>query len=507
MFDIIFYKMTCEKNRIDKTQFLTEPKTYSGTLRESSSIINPVITVEEPTSALVGYNYCYIAAWNRYYFITDIVAISNFLWEISMRVDVLNTFKTEIKQQTAFIYRTSDNNHINKKLIDDLLPTSNEYSYSIFSATQVNPIGKHDYSIILTTMSDDNTLKAHYGFPLYNRFSTKYLTDWTSIQGLFTSLINDTNFNGDKIWGTIGSNPSECISSVMVYPFDLKSIFVDPYSDEFKRSNFRIGKASLELAGVGGYDITYIASGVLSSIVAFRINLGSFNDFTKYNPFTRYVIYIPFYGFYEVDTDKIDSTKETVELFFSYEIDFDTGIASIKIWQTSVSYPIDILNCKIGMEITIGRTNSAEVQRNHTMNFIKTVSDASGAVAGGIMTGLSPMGAIGGAVAGASGLIRAIANYGVNSINGSVRKFSFIPATSPKTMKYTLNGFLIKYTRAIYKDENYTKLYGEPSSDVTSLSTITGYTEIGEVHLENIPNALDAELTEIETLLKSGVHF
>lgn len=83
---------TSEKSKIGKN--LTSMNVFSGTLREETSIISPVVLMEleNPSS----YNYAYIPEFGRYYFINDIVSVRKGLWRISMQVDVLESFKNYI---------------------------------------------------------------------------------------------------------------------------------------------------------------------------------------------------------------------------------------------------------------------------------------------------------------------------------------------------------------------------------------------------------------------------
>ena len=81
-----------EKNKIGKN--LSSMNIFVGTLKEETSIINPVVLMELENPAL--YNYAYIPEFNRYYFITDMVAVRNGLWRVSMHVDVLESFKTSL---------------------------------------------------------------------------------------------------------------------------------------------------------------------------------------------------------------------------------------------------------------------------------------------------------------------------------------------------------------------------------------------------------------------------
>ena len=58
MFNIVFYVNSSEKNKMDKT--LTEITTMSGTLRNETSIIDPVIIVEGDLSAFTGCNFLFL---------------------------------------------------------------------------------------------------------------------------------------------------------------------------------------------------------------------------------------------------------------------------------------------------------------------------------------------------------------------------------------------------------------------------------------------------------------
>lgn len=81
-----------EKNHISKT--LTNKLSLSGTLKQETSVINPVVIIESNNPTI--YNYMRIPLFNRYYYITDIESIRNNLWRITGKVDVLMSFDDEI---------------------------------------------------------------------------------------------------------------------------------------------------------------------------------------------------------------------------------------------------------------------------------------------------------------------------------------------------------------------------------------------------------------------------
>lgn len=113
--NITLYVNNSEKNKIGKN--LTNDFSLSGTLRDVTNIINPVILIE--LNEIGNYNYCYIPNFNRYYFITDITVIRTGLFAISLMVDVLESFKTEIKNLSVILLNTQNvgtNNYLSSQV-------------------------------------------------------------------------------------------------------------------------------------------------------------------------------------------------------------------------------------------------------------------------------------------------------------------------------------------------------------------------------------------------------
>lgn len=96
------YTNVSEKNCIGKK--LINETDFQGVLREQSSIINPAIKVQ--STKLPNFNYAYIPDFNRYYFIVGIRNISTNIWEISLGVDVLESFKSSLANQLVILSDT-----------------------------------------------------------------------------------------------------------------------------------------------------------------------------------------------------------------------------------------------------------------------------------------------------------------------------------------------------------------------------------------------------------------
>ena len=88
-------------NYVNKS--VTTVATLTGTLRQPTSVVDPIVTVE--IASPVGFNYVYIPDFNRYYFVKGIVSEKNTLVSISMHVDVLMSYKSNIMSAQAIVKR------------------------------------------------------------------------------------------------------------------------------------------------------------------------------------------------------------------------------------------------------------------------------------------------------------------------------------------------------------------------------------------------------------------
>lgn len=117
-FDVELYNCSAEVIRVDKTDYLTSYGTLSGTLREESSMIRPSITFQ--SSSVPRFNYVYISAFRRYYYVNNIVSVNKNLWRMELNCDVLMTYKDEIADVRLALARQEFNN--NPYLVDSEFP-------------------------------------------------------------------------------------------------------------------------------------------------------------------------------------------------------------------------------------------------------------------------------------------------------------------------------------------------------------------------------------------------
>ena len=144
---INLYLNNSPANYVDKSISLVTSLT--GSLRSTSSIINPIINIE--ASAPTGFNYAEIPDFGRYYFVTGISSVNNGIVAVAMHVDVLMSYKTQIRASHAVIKRQESLN--NRYLSDEYFKAYQNPKHKIIAF----PNGFSDFSYILTLAGNGQT--------------------------------------------------------------------------------------------------------------------------------------------------------------------------------------------------------------------------------------------------------------------------------------------------------------------------------------------------------------
>lgn len=295
-------------------------------------------------------------------------------------------------------------------------------------------------------------------------FLTMYKMSLSSINTLAGYLWNDDFLTNLKKYFV---SPSEAIISLSLAPFELTNI--NPNA-----SRVFVGNASTPASGnqiVNQY--TQLDFG----IVDFKEYWGSYIDYEL----TDVSIYLPYCGVYKLDAKDVVKSK----LHLVYNVDLLSGecVALIKLEK---EYGLKSVIYQYSGNIISRIPYSASDMSAYVNTVLSTVS-----------TGIS------GGLLGTGG---AIASVAVSSAFGA-KKESVIKGGSASGGKGFLSPqrpYLIITRPDQSLPDKFNSFVGYPSNITKKLSTCKGYTEVEYIHLENI-TATEAEISEIESLLKSGV--
>ena len=114
---IQFLHNKSEYNTINKDTELIVEKTI--TLKNDCDLVNPYVVLKLDDVLFLS-NYAYIPKFKRYYFITGIEILSKTLVAVSMHVDVLESFKSDILTGAVHITESSNTDSYYPKELDSL---------------------------------------------------------------------------------------------------------------------------------------------------------------------------------------------------------------------------------------------------------------------------------------------------------------------------------------------------------------------------------------------------
>lgn len=441
--------------------------TINGFLREPCSLEHPTINFKEFPSNIhpQAYNYCFILAFSRYYFIID-WTWNNGLWECTMEEDYLGSWKNQIGASSAYIERcayTSDGT-----IIDRLYPAKNNFviESQTISTDFTDGWDIDDGTYILGVISSGNTNNVG-GAVKY------YAMTQTQLTNMFNYLLSDTFY--DAIGFSTSStaqldhdvaksliNPIQYITSCMWFPAGVSkftasntdvAIMVGPWTT--------IGQGK-PLTQRVGYTETF------NLTIPEHPQASTRGAFLNYAPYARYTCLLPPFGQFNIDPSYIPSNRR---VDFRLEVDGITGKASIQMFRE---------------DTTLGAVDhffNATAMFGVPIQLAQASSDYLGALKAG-MSGIASMG-IAGATLGAGG-----AEVAFLGTIGNV-----ISNLAPSITSEGANGSFIAFERLIgtpakqtsqfvtIVEEDNTEL-GRPLCEVRTINTLPGFIKCGEVTVD-----------------------
>ena len=200
--------------------------------------------------------------------------------------------------------------------------------------------------------------------------------------------------------------------------------------------------------------------------------------YLDYSPYTKAELYLPYCGIHPIDID--DIMGKTVHVV--YHVDILTGacIAYVKCGDS-------VLYSYIGQCST-----SIPVTGTDWTNMVNGVLNAT--------TAIGSMAATGGLTAPMA--VSTVASTVINTVKPSMERSGSLSGTGGMMGNQTPYLILTRPRQALPELQNH--FIGYPSFITAYLGDLTGYTEVESIHLEGI-TATEAELKEIESILKGGV--
>lgn len=509
-FAVTLYKCTAENNRIDKTDYLTSVGELVGYLREETSIINPVIVIEY--DKVIDFNYVYISTFNRYYFVTEVKNFRTNLWRISLRCDVLMTYKETILNYECYVSRNEFT--FDSYIEDNLLPLKHDKQVEITKKKQSSGSGTDffkGYSAVFTALV--GTISG-LSEDVETELTTLFDDDDGNPATISTFAMGSSSFKTVQIIPDVGhyqealtkiadeiiidDRASSYILTLIVFPI-WNVAFYDEVGSVTK-NQFYYSNKSIDL-GEGSNIILKADTIVPIFICSFAVN-GKHHSYLDYEPYSNYEVWLPFYGWATLPSVLV--VDKVLAVYYCIQPDSTKGTIIVK--NNSDNYVVLQVDCTIGVEVALNSSDSVETRNRGIQAGVNMNTQM---LTGLALAGASAVVPFGGAALFASGLGAMVSGFanGITNI-ATLRDRGNGRVTDGNAGNYSDRNVRLKITYpeiAVDDMTKYAKYVGRPLQTNVKLNTLTGFTIVGAVHVEDLGVATDTEKQEIETQLKKGV--
>ena len=334
---------------------------HSVTLKNGADISNPRIELQVSWDDIKDVNYAVMM--DRYYWVIGKNMLRENLCQLSLRVDVLATYKAEIGASSLYILRSSTSS--DGEIIDQLYPTTGHITYGHDEDDFYPSTGLYDNGFIVLNVSGIATSGSSTLWRLTPNNFRSFITNlYSAIDGFqFADLFEAIN----KL---ASGSPTKLVSSAMWFP----STF-----------NFDIG--TTQEIKVGGWE-----SGVNGNLITDPIKeLSPIElDITKHpqaatrgaylnlSPYSIYTLTMPMFGSINLDTTAI---KEATKIYINMRADAMSGQAKAYIHSGGNPRPVlGVLTAQMGVPIPLaGQESGASVAGG----IVSTLAGVAAAIASG----------------------------------------------------------------------------------------------------------------------------
>lgn len=424
-------------------------------LKENTSIENPVFICNNIGNA----NYCQFGG--NYYFVNDVVFVTNSIVELHCSMDALATNKSAIANYTCFVERAST--YFDPMIKDEMISQKSTGSYTAG-----------------TEQSLSDAIDSTHGLYIVRILGRSGITGYAMGRATLNTLMNFTNdfvnfpdvIQGldEVVDGAIKGlfNPDKFIVSVKWFPFTSSIL------DLGNNQNVYLGNwdSGLNLKPVQNPKV------VINKTVALPTPIYP-NDFRKYDfSWTKLSVYLPCIGSVELDPLRYPNG-----IGVKYITDLYTGALTVLLADADENVPIQSFTGSIGVDMPVGKS---------FQNTLGTAGGWGSIIAGGAMAAAgNPLG-LGVAFGGAGMAVKASAQPLQTMIGGQGTIATIQEMNSIKIGLFAFDTC-----------ENPTTM-GKPVMKNMQLGTFTGFVKCGNASLDS--GAYGSEKDTINNYLNNGFY-
>ena len=435
---------------------------YECRMLDACSILRPVILLNVgPQANPTGANYCYIAEYSRYYWVSD-WTINRGQWAATLTVDPLASWKDEIGETFQYVLRSAS--EYNGGLQDSMYPALSKSSW-----TSAVPAGENPFA---HQLSDGEYVVGIVGKAGGMGAVNYYVMTPSQFAAFGAKLYGDTSIY-DIAEEEIAAfkaqfNPLQYIVYCQWFPFIL------PKGTARSTIDFGWWQLSASCSSLPQSPI-YIKDVSFTIPNHPQIARGSY---LNKSPYSRYDLIFGAFGKIPLDASGFpDTTNRTV--IAAMQIDLVTGQAILQITSPGGG-TLAYVNTKISVDISLAQI--AVDYKGAVVGAVQTIGSAIASGGASLLTG------------GLSGISNAIDStipqVRTSGANGSIADYYLIPR------------MIIQFFEIAAEDN---ERLGRPLCARRKINTLSGFLQTVDTELQ-IP-ATSGEIDMIKSYMEGGMHF
>ena len=455
-----FYKFSKRKN--STKQPTGAGTTFNVDLKSGTSFLSPTLLLNN--SGYPDFNYVIFNGW--YYFIRDIVSVRNDLWEVYCEIDALATAKTAILNTVAYVvYDTVSNTEIPDNRLPikttkavqaatatcPLVPDSGCYILSLTGSNGTTGVYKVDASELGALIDDvayiNNNLFDYPSPPSWTPYdtSTTIASVGPNIKAAGENLVKNFEYIRDCLKYTISQffgsgNCSDNIRQCLFIPFNRGTTYGpnNIYLGTFKTQQSLSKLATDTIVDSATVNIPWQAT-----------------DYRRRSPYTDVYLYIPYIGMVKLSSENLVG-QSTVTVEYTLSMRDGSLIATV----SSGAQIIGQYSGNVGVSVPVGISN---------INMPKAAQS--------VLTGI---------VAAASKSWGAIGMSAINlgeSVSPNYTCLGGLDGLASIAANQNITCYTVYHDTVVAPNTELNTI-GSPTMAPKSLSTLTGYCQCMDAHIE-----------------------
>lgn len=465
----------------------------SCTLMDDTSLMNPTFKLNVSGNP-VGYNYCYVPSFERYFFINNWRSFQGF-WYAECTCDVMASWKTEIGGQSHYVLRAASD--YDGDISDDF------YSAKITAVNKIQqPAGDlmswraptspytryHSYvlGIVGLTSNTDKQIGSLCYYHMDETYLNEFLgylmdnvDDWSDLSGEYSPGVQQALLN-----------PMQYIKSCVCLPISPPSISASGNNIHFGYYTYH-GENSRNFAILDNWSLTRTKATTVD--IPKHPQAATRGNYLNCQPFSEYYLHFGPWG--DIPLDPMLMQRNS-KLSVGFKVDLTSGDARLIV--EGFDYADDYFfngTANIGVDVNLSQisVDGLAVSQVETNSIYSMLGSALSPLSGG-----SPVNAAIGIMQAATAGIQDSTRLSFPQVSGLSNGGSFLPYQDEDLNMY------LSYKYKTIVDENLAEI-GRPLCQVKQINTLSGFIlcQLADAHISGTADETDL----INTYLNTGFFY